>query len=118
MSNNINDLIRKVVEVEMNKVLQKMEEVIKNDFEVFHGETNKTKGLRAMYAEVKQFLSEQPKEPLTKGDVIRESNERLANYMSKRIKCSNCDLGSDCRYDITKVECKQNFIDYLNQKAD
>lgn len=100
----------------MKEILEMMEQIIKADREIFQGgETNKTKGLLAMYFEIKQYVEQsEQKKLLTIGDKIRESNESLAEVIECASCCQYCKL-QDTECSLDDRNCKSNILDYLNQ---
>ena len=54
----------------------------------------------------------------TKGDVIRESNESLAEFIHNRVDCRACIANRTSCSMCSMVDCCETWIDYLNQPVE
>lgn len=130
---DINSLIQKVVDIEIEKILGKIdEEIITINTEL--GEPNRRNGKSVRYGnglgllKAKEIIQTEKKEPpiyigidlayqeKTKGDVIRESNESLAKYIADNITSCGCEAYEICNN--SGADCTDVWIKYFNQKAE
>jgi len=87
--NNINDLIQKVVDTEMNGIVKKIDERIAEcsisaNSKLSNSATrdyNET--IIEALEEVREIILAEQTKPLTKGDEIRQNNERLALELAR-----------------------------------
>ena len=64
--------------------------------------------------QLKELLKDKPK---TKGDVIRESNFRLANTMYQVTDCKKCLVKDGCEV-TNQFACYSRWCDYLNRPVE